>query len=704
MKRRAAAGCWLAVAALCTTSLPAQVRSKPARPAARPNVLLITIDTLRADRLGAYGNREIATPALDRLARDSVVFERALAQVPLTLPSHAVILTGTYPFHNQVQDFSGQTLSPEFRTLAESFKQNGYATGAVISSFVLDRSWGLARGFDFYYDLFAGTSFLEANVALVERRADKSVDEALKWLKKTSGRPFFFWLHLYDPHSPYNPPEPFLGRHDSAYDGEVAYTDSQVGRLLAWLRQSRRYANTLVVLLSDHGESLGEHGENEHGFFVYNSTLHVPLMVKPPAGAGVKPGRVAGAVETTSVAPTILELARISDPAFEKQSQAPSLVAANKAPLKDERFAYSETFYPFSSFGWSPLRSLETARYHYIQAPQPELYDLRSDPEEKENLASKLSAVASALKQQLEERVKQYAPPAAGAPQGSALSPEAAEKLRQLGYMSFRMPVSEEALKAGLADPKDKLWEFNSILKAADAAQAGDFATSRALLAAVREKEPNLYTIAFLLGENALKQEDWTTAAAELGKCLELNPDYDEAMTALARALFALERHEEAGKWVERAIEMNPRNIRAWYQKGWMLLKQNPDAAAESFQKVVSIQPNFALARRDLGVLRIRQQRFSEAAEHLEVANKMGINDPRLLNFLGIAYNRTNRPREAIAVYRRAIEGDPKLAEAHLNLALAYQTVGNVSGAQQEYKTACRLEAKFCEYAPKTRP
>jgi arylsulfatase A-like enzyme/Tfp pilus assembly protein PilF len=699
LKRRAGVALLLAVAAVFSLPLAAQVRRSPARPA-RPNVLLITVDTLRADRLGAYGSKEVATPAMDGLARDSVVFERALSQVPLTLPSHAVILTGTYPFHNRVQDFSGQTLSPEFRTLAETFKQNGYATGAVVSSFVLDRSWGLGRGFDFYYDLFSGTSFLEANVALVERRADKSVDHALEWLKKSRNRPFFFWLHLYDPHSPYSPPEPFLSRYDSAYDGEVAYTDSQVGRLLTWLRQSGRYSNTLVVLLSDHGESLGEHGENEHGFFIYNSTLHVPLLVKPPAGAGVKPGRVASAVETVSVAPTILELAKVRDQAFQKQFQAPSLLAAAKQQ-EDERFAYSETFYPFSSFGWSPLRSLHTDRYHYIEAPTPELYELRADAGEKENLAPQLTAIASALKQQIEERVKKYAPAAAGASQGSTLSPEAAEKLRQLGYMSFRVPVSEEVLKAGLADPKDKLWEFNSVLKAADAAQAGDFATSRALLLAVREKEPKLYTIAFLLGENALKQEDWATAAAELGKCLELNPNFDEAMTALARALFALERFEEAGKWVDRAIEMNPRNIRAWYQKGWMLLKQNPDAAAESFQKVVSIQPNFALARRDLGILRSRQQRYTEAAEHLEVASKMGIHDPRLLNFLGIAYNRTNRPREAIAVYRRAIEGDPNLAEAHLNLAFAYQTVGNVSGAQQEYESACRLERKFCEYVPK---
>ncbi len=696
MKRQAALSLLLSAASLLGVS-PAEAQQR--RPA-RPNVLLITVDTLRADRLGAYGNKEVATPALDSLARDSVVYERALAQVPLTLPSHAVILTGTYPFHNRVQDFSGQTLSPEFRTLAEAFQQNGYATGAVVSSFVLDRSWGLARGFDSYYDLFAGTSFLQANVALVERRADRSVDEALKWLKKASNRPFFFWLHLYDPHSPYNAPEPFLSRYQSAYDGEVAYTDSQIGRVLAWLRQSGLYSNTLVVVLSDHGESLGEHGENEHGFFLYNSTLHVPLMVKPPASAGIKTGRVQAPVETTSVAPTILELARLRDEALQKQFQAASLPAAGKEPA-EESYVYSETFYPFSSFGWSPLRSLHTDRYHYIQAPTPELYEQRNDPEEKKNLAPELPAIASALKQTLEERVQKYAPAAAGATQSSTLSPEAAEKLRQLGYMSFRVPVSEEALKAGLADPKDRVLEFNSVLRAADAAQAGDFATSRALLLAVREKEPSLYTIAFLLGENALKQEDWVTAAAELGKCLELNPNYDEAMTALARALFARERMEEAGKWVDRAIELNPRNIRAWYQKGWMLLKQDPDAAAEAFQKVISIQPNFALARRDLGMLRFRQKNYRDASQHLAKAAELGITDPPLLNFLGISYSQMGRQSDAVRSYRKALEGDPNLAEAHLNLALAYRNTSQPRLARQEYETACRLEPKFCEYVPK---
>ena len=229
-----------------------------------PNVILITIDTVRADHLGYAGYQNIQTPTMDGLARDGVVFDRAISQVPLTWPSHAAILTGTYPFQNGVQDFTGQPLEPRFRSIAQAFKQNGYATGAVVSAFVLDRSFGLARGFDFYDDAFSQEQFKNRDLGLVDRRAGESVDHAVKWLSKNSRRPFFFWLHLYDPHSAYNPPEPFHSQYtEHLYDGEIAYADHELGRLIAWLKTNRLYDNSVIALLSDHGESLGDHGEQE---------------------------------------------------------------------------------------------------------------------------------------------------------------------------------------------------------------------------------------------------------------------------------------------------------------------------------------------------------------------------------------------------------------------------------------------------------
>src|SRR6266446_4913393 len=361
----------------------------------RPSVILITIDTLRADHVGCYGAQMVKTPTLDALAHDGVVFERAISQVPLTWPSHAVILTGTYPFQNGVQDFTGQPLAQQFRTVSQAFQHAGYATGAVISAFVLDRSWGLARGFDFYDDAFTAATFEKKDAGLVDRRAGESVTHAIAWLKKTPRRPFFLWLHLYDPHSPYDPPEPYRSEYRShLYDGEIAYADHELGNLMSWLKQNHLYDSSLIVALSDHGESLGEHGEDEHGFFVYNATVHMPLIVKPPAGSGISPGRRREPVETTAVAPTLLQLARVkgssdSINSTSAQFQSHSLLGTGQAASQTGRDpAYSETFYPFSSFGWSPLHALESERFHFIEAPRPELYDLESDPGETRNIAA----------------------------------------------------------------------------------------------------------------------------------------------------------------------------------------------------------------------------------------------------------------------------------------------------------------------------
>src|ERR1700674_1888067 len=478
---------------------PVPAKQLPRAGFTKPSVILITVDTLRADHVGCYGAQTVKTPTLDALARDGVVFERAISQVPLTWPSHAVILTGPYPFQNGGQDFTGQPLAQQFRTVSQAFQQAGYATGAVVSAFVLDRSWGLARGFDFYDDAFAAETFEKKDAGLVDRRAGESVAHAIAWLKKTPRRPFFLWLHLYDPHSPYDPPEPYRTEYRShLYDGEIAYADHELGNLMAWLKQNHLYDSSLIVALSDHGESLGEHGEDEHGFFVYNATVHVPLIVKPPAGSGVAAGRHREPVETTAVAPTLLQLAGLNDPVDKiyTQFQSHSLLgtksgtnqagkqAANQTPRDP---AYSETFYPFSSFGWSPLHALESERFHFIEAPKPELYDLESDPGETRNIAAEQPATVDVVREKMQTLLahnpftRQYA--AAG-----NLSPDAQEKLRALGYFGFRAAVSPESLKRGLADPKDKLWEFNSILKAQDAFQRKEDDQAEVLLTEVQQE------------------------------------------------------------------------------------------------------------------------------------------------------------------------------------------------------------------------
>ena len=669
------------------------IAATPSARKAKPNVILITIDTVRADHVGCYGATGIQTPTLDSLARDGIVFERAISQVPLTWPSHAAILTGTYPFQNGVQDFTGQPLDPKFRTVAEAFKRSDYATGAVVSAFVLDRGWGLARGFDFYDDAFSAETFQQKDIGLVDRKAGESVNHALNWLKKTARKPFFLWLHLYDPHSPYDPPEPYRTQYRShPYDGEIAYADHELGRLVSWLKRSQLYDRSLIVLLSDHGESLGDHGENEHGFFVYNATIHVPLIVKPPAGSGFRSSRVPRPVETIDIAPTLLQSAGIKD-VIEKQFQSHGLLASG---TENDQAAYSETFYPFSSFGWSPLHALETSRYHYIDAPIPELYDVTSDPEEKNNVAAQQTATVAVLKDKLQLRLRNN-PFKPDVDRTSQLSPDAVEKLRALGYVAYRSPVSPEALAAGLPDPKTKLWEFNSILEAADAFQSRNFQAGHDLLEKVREKDPQMYVVPFMLGEAEARRENWAVASTELKKCLELNPNFDQAMTGLARALYHQGDAAGAKSWVEKALKYNLQNYRAWYEMAIIQSKTDKIAAASAYEKALAIQPNFALGQRGLGMLQFQQQNYADAAKYLARSVDLGLSDAKLFNFLGIAYSRTNRQQKAIESYRKALQIDPRLAEAHLNLGYAYEGLHKAGLARQEYQEACRLRVEFCQ-------
>lgn len=698
---------------------PVPAKQLPRAAFTKPSVILITIDTLRADHVGCYGAQTVKTPTLDALAHDGVVFERAISQVPLTWPSHAVILTGTYPFQNAVQDFTGQPLAQQFRTVSQAFQQAGYATGAVVSAFVLDRSWGLARGFDFYDDAFSAETFDKKDAGLVDRRAGESVAHAIAWLKKTPRRPFFLWLHLYDPHSPYDPPEPYRTEYRShLYDGEIAYADHELGNLMSWLKQNHLYDSSLIVALSDHGESLGEHGEDEHGFFVYNATVHVPLIVKPPAGSGIAAGRHGEPVETTAVSPTLLQLAGVKDPGKEvyvqfqshallgtmlgtksatnQEGRSPANQTANQAP-KDP--AYSETFYPFSSFGWSPLHALESERFHFIEAPKPELYDLETDPGETRNIAAEQPATVAVLRGKLQALLTHNPFTRQDAGAGN-LSPDAQEKLRALGYFGFRAAVSPESLKQGLADPKDKLWEFNSILKAEDAFQRKEDDQAEALLTEVQQKDPQIYVIPFLLGESALRRQNWQRAADQLQRCLELNPNFDNAMTGMARALAKLGRADEAKSWLNKALQSNPQNYRAWYQMGLLDAGSNPAAAQSAYEKTIAIQPNFSAGQRELGMLLFQQKSYAAAAPSLEKAIRLGLEDARLRNFLGICYNRTNRTLKAVREFQRAIELDPKLAEAHLNLAYAHQLLHHAKAAHEEYAVACKLDATFCKFVP----
>jgi Flp pilus assembly protein TadD len=379
--------------------------------------------------------------------------------------------------------------------------------------------------------------------------------------------------------------------------------------------------------------------------------------------------------------------------AVEQQFSATGLLQTDPPP---DDLAYSETFYPFSSFGWSPLHALETARYQYIDAPQAELYDLTADPAEENNLAAQQAATLAVLKDKLQTllRKRPYTPQTQG---DAGLSPDALEKLRALGYVAYRSPVSQGALAAGLADPKTKLWEFNSILEAEDALRDGDVAKGKSLLLQVREKDPEMYVVPFVLGETALGQQQWEEAAAELRKCLDLNPRFDQAMLGLGRALIFLGKTDEARQWSKSAIQYNPENYRAWYQLGFIDAHTDKKQAVADYEKAISIQPSFAPLRRDLGMLQFQEANYPEAAKHLSRAIELGIKDANLYNSLGISYSRTGHLRSAIASYKEALKLAPDMAQTHLNLGFAYERLHEKALAAVEYRQACQLQSSLCD-------
>ena len=379
--------------------------------AAAPNFLLVTIDTLRADRVGAYGYVAAQTPALDRLAREGALVEDAVVQVPQTRPSHASILTGRYPYEHRIRDNYSSPLDRKVPTLATLLKARGYATAAFIGAYPVARTSGLDQGFDVYDDPFGAGESATTRRSAQERSAEKVADAAIAWLGERRAKPFFAWVHFFDPHAPYEAPAPFGARFaKSPYDGEVAYADSQLGRLLEWLDRSGVRGQTLVLVTSDHGESLGEHGEDEHMIFVYDATLRVPMLASWPGRipSGV---RLKGQLRSIDIVPTALELLGLPPVPTSGASRSEALLTGSRIPDNE---SYAESLYGNIHHGWAPLYSLRGEGFKFIDAPRPELYHLVNDPGETRNLVETRSTVASGMRTHLS--VHRKAEGAAGPP------------------------------------------------------------------------------------------------------------------------------------------------------------------------------------------------------------------------------------------------------------------------------------------------
>jgi arylsulfatase A-like enzyme/Tfp pilus assembly protein PilF len=625
------------------------------------SVLLVTIDTLRADRVGVYGARNVRTPSLDGLAARGTVFEEALASVPLTLPSHSTILSGLEPPHHGVRDNGTYVFPTDRATLATLLKSRGYATGAFVGAYVLDRRFGLARGFDTYDDRIErraeGASVLES-----ERRADAVVDAAAAWIQGQSG-PFLAWVHLYDPHAPYDPPSPYREEYAGRlYEGEVAYTDACIGRLLSAAEKPGR--NLVVAALSDHGEGLDDHGEKTHGFFVYQSTLRVPLLL---AGSGIPKGeRRKGPTRTADVLPTIL--ARVGLPIPEGLDGADLL----RGPARGE--IYAETLYPVS-LGWAPLRAWRAGSLKLIDAPRRELYDLANDPGETHDLSTERVPDAERLRRALLEFTRDETKTAA-----AAVPSEVAERLRALGYVG-EAPTGQT--QGPLKDPKDALPLWQSFEAAVWAEARGDREAALALFRALVEKEPGNAAFRRNLAAALRRAGRSREAIAVLESVERVAPDDPLAWHERATALAEAGRMEDAVRAEREAIRLAPVLPEPHNHLGILLAGQGHHRQAlAAFDEAIRLDPNNARAWNNRANALRALGRRDEAAEAYRAAARLAPRDPDPPNGLGVLAVERGELDEAARLFAQVVERDPSYHEAALNLAYVEARQGKAASAR----------------------
>jgi len=586
-----------------------------------PDVFLVTIDTLRADHVACYGYKQIETPALDALAADGVRFTHAFTHSPITNTSHTTILTGLLPSVHGVTDF-GVPLSPQHATWAELLKKKGYQTAAFIGAVILDSSSlapGLDRGFDFY-DNFPAKTDSKERFERVERRGMDVVQHAEGWLAKHRTGPRFVWVHLFDPHDPYEPPAPYLQKYKDPYDGEIAYADSALGHFIAYLKTIAAYSNAIIVIVGDHGEGLGEHGEETHGLFLYDSTLHVPMMLKM-AGAAQRGLVIDAQVRTTDILPTVLSLTNVPVPAQLNGESMVPLIQRAEAPAHD---LLAETDYPLR-FGWSPLKALRAGNAKLIAAPRPELYNLEADPAELKNLYATENAQAQSMQ-------------------------------AELAKWKAKLPGGgESAAGAALPDPKDKIEVQNLLHRSMLASDDNRTADARGFLEKALELDPASPTALRQLGEIELAAGDFVKAAGHLKKAFEVRPEDSTAAFELGQALEKSGDFPGARDALEASLKLVPSQMPARLMLGRIYLElKDAKNAQDQFEAASLVDSNNSDARLGLAEAQLLQSDFAGAVPDLEALTKSDPKNAAALRLLARAYRGLGREQDAKQAEARA--------------------------------------------------
>jgi len=693
------------------------------------NVLLITIDTLRADHVGAYGYRPIKTPAIDALAGEGVLFENAITAAVMTLPSHATILTGLYPPTHGIRDNGDYRLNPEVLTLAEVLKSRGLRTGAVVGSFVLDSMFNLGQGFETYDDALPGNQLNEAFLA--ERPARAVTDAALRFLDGGKDARFFLWVHYFDPHHPYTAPSPFREQYARrGYDAEIAYVDVEIARLLAAITDRGLKSKTLIVLTADHGEGLNDHGEQSHGIFLYEEEIRVPLILSlpPHVPAGL---RVRQTVRTVDIMPTILDLIRIDPLEAAHTVQGRSLwpLMAEPDPAQPGEPAYSEAMAPLLQYGWSPIFSIRDERWKYVEAPRPELYDLAADAKEKSNLALLRPELAAQYKERLGKLRQEVTRPGAEA-EATTLDPEAQARLRSLGYATGGTATTGGATgsagRGGQPDPKDMVPMLARINSVYISFGSGQHETAVREARGILADDPGNSSVRYYLAGALAQLGRYPEALDEYRKLLERSPKDTAVMSNMGWCLLNMERYDDAASQFRRVLEIHPEHIHALASLANIAFIKGEFAEAVSlYKQVLRLEPNYMLAIKamagiaegagnldeaavfyahatevdpgnpdlwmDLGWVRFRQGRHEEALQALERARRIAPQAVQISLALGDVQSAAGRLDEAQASYMRGLQADPRAAPGYYGLGLLELRRGDPAKAVELFKRALAL-------------
>ncbi|MDX2000371.1 MAG: sulfatase-like hydrolase/transferase, partial [Thermoanaerobaculia bacterium] len=638
-----------------------------------------------------YGYAPAETPVLDRLAAEGLRFDQAMAAAPLTLPSHATLLSGRLPQHHGLRLNGAGSLPTELPTLASVLGAAGYRTGAFVGAFVLDRRFGLARGFEVYDDEIPRDPTRPEGLE-AERPGHVVVDAAVAWLAQADPRPFLLWVHLFDAHAPYEPPEPFRSRHAGRpYDGEVAELDHQVGRLLAALEQTGRGGRTIVAVVADHGESLGDHGELTHGLLLYEPTVRVPLLLRGP---GLPAGRtVAAPVSTADLAPTLAGLAGVPFPALglDGRDLSADLATGAELPTGD---LYAETQYP-SLFGWSPLSAVRRGRFKYIDSSRPELYDLANDPQELRDLRTTERRTVADLAARLTELVRFSRTVAPGADDA-----ETKARLASLGYVGGGAGGAPGSGR----NPREAAELFREFEEAHWALLAGRSREAAQRLEKLVATDPGNPVFRASLGEAARKSGDLNRAAELYRQATAAAPRDPQNWYNLAVTLREAGRPREAAQALGEALRLDPGHAEAHNALGILhIFDGELPAARDQLARAVALDPRNAAAQNNLGNALRALSQVGLAERHYREAIRLAPRYADPLNGLGVLLVEQNRAQEALPLFDRALELAPGFHEVRLNQGVALQAAGDLAGAVAAYRSFLSAAAEDPQFTAQRR-